>query len=243
MLEAGLQRFLTINNWRAKPLFIKVGANDGLTGDPCGDRLLRHDRWVGHLIEPIPYIYSKLQSIYSDSSRFVCHQLAISHEAGKAQIYYVSPEAEYSLQELPFYWDQLASFDRFHIERVLGQDIKPYILACEVPVITLRDLVVKWNIKNINFLHIDTEGHDLVVLKSLKISPKLKPEAILVEIKNLSVLDKSILADYLLGVGYPFLFYGGNDLIAFSNNIIGSCMIVYGWIVVIGSYLIGRKLH
>ncbi len=103
--------------------------------------------------------------------------------------------------------------------------------------------MVKWNIKNINFLHIDTEGHDLVVLKSLKISPKFKPEAILIEIKNLSVLDQSILADYLLDIGYPFLFYGGNDLIAFSNKIIGWCLIVYGWIAVIGSYLIGRKLH
>lgn len=239
MLQAGLQTFLTINNWRASPLFIKVGANDGLTGDPCGDKLLRLERWVGHLIEPIPYVYARLKSIYSDSSRFVCHHLAISDYAGKALIYYISPEAKQEIQGLPFYWDQLASFDRTHIERVFGQDIAPYILTLEVPVVTLQDLMLQWNISNIDFLHIDTEGHDLVVLKSLQIR-RCRPSVILIEVKNLSVIDQNIMEGLLLDNGYSFLFYGGNDLIAFKHWPLGICTILFGWCSVIGADLAKR---
>jgi hypothetical protein len=36
------------------PVFVKIGANDGVTGDPCSDILLANLNWRGLLIEPVP---------------------------------------------------------------------------------------------------------------------------------------------------------------------------------------------
>lgn len=57
--------------------FVKVGANDGITGDPCSDYFLRNQNWRGLLIEPVGYCVEKLKAIYNDDSRFIVEQRAI----------------------------------------------------------------------------------------------------------------------------------------------------------------------
>src|ERR1700682_2727682 len=44
-----------------QPFFVKVGANDGSTGDPCSDVLLGRTNWKGLLIEPVPYCFDRLK--------------------------------------------------------------------------------------------------------------------------------------------------------------------------------------
>ena len=43
--------------WIREPVFVKVGANDGVTGDPVSDILLSNPKWKGLLIEPVPYCF------------------------------------------------------------------------------------------------------------------------------------------------------------------------------------------
>jgi len=59
------------------PSFVKIGANDGLTGDPCGDMFMRDIRWRGLLVEPVDYCVEKLKNTYCDQSRFTIVQAAI----------------------------------------------------------------------------------------------------------------------------------------------------------------------
>ena len=40
-----------------RPYFVKVGANDGVTGDPIGDALIKDRRWHGLLIEPVGSLF------------------------------------------------------------------------------------------------------------------------------------------------------------------------------------------
>ena len=62
-----LQEFLVRTARDVKhPRFVKVGANDGLTGDPCGDAFLSGATWSGLLIEPVPFLARKLATVYSD---------------------------------------------------------------------------------------------------------------------------------------------------------------------------------
>src|SRR5262249_59030637 len=61
----------------AEPLFVKVGANDGVTGDPCSDILLATPQWRGILIEPVPYCFERLRANFSDSRRFILEQVAV----------------------------------------------------------------------------------------------------------------------------------------------------------------------
>ena len=101
------------------PVFVKVGANDGITGDPCGNIFLEHSNWTGLLIEPVPYCVKRLQTIYSDRSRFAIDQVAVGSSSEAATFYYVSERAKKSLPDLPEWYDQLGSFDRQHISKHL----------------------------------------------------------------------------------------------------------------------------
>jgi hypothetical protein len=47
----GLPKFVS------EPVFVKVGASDGITDDPCSDILLASKKWRGLLIEPVPYCF------------------------------------------------------------------------------------------------------------------------------------------------------------------------------------------
>ena len=95
----------------AAPVFVKVGANDGLSGDPCGRLFIDNLQWTGLLIEPVPYLINKLAENYTDRERFVVEQVAIGKESGKTQFYYVDQSAKQALPDLPVHYDMLGSFD------------------------------------------------------------------------------------------------------------------------------------
>jgi len=60
-----------------EPFFVKIGANDGITGDPCTDILLGNANWRGLLVEPVPYCFARLRASFPDSQRFRLEQVAI----------------------------------------------------------------------------------------------------------------------------------------------------------------------
>src|SRR5579862_2865434 len=61
------QYCLNLSRALPEPMFVKIGANDGITGDPCSDILLAHTNWRGLLIEPVPYCFERLQKNFRDS--------------------------------------------------------------------------------------------------------------------------------------------------------------------------------
>ena len=239
VLERALSAYLTFLHAKDEPIFVKVGANDGITGDPCGDKLLAMKKWKGHLIEPIPYVFAKLLKVYGDHRRCKCHQVAISANTGTASIYYLSPKAKEDFPGLPAWWDQLASFNPGHIEKHFGITISPYISTQVVPTLPLSDFVQNELTKNFEFLHIDTEGHDLVVLKSMDFGIA-KPSVVLIEIKHLSAEDYSEVQTLLSNAGYSIVISSGSDLLASKDSVAGRIIIFYAWSAVLGS-MIGRR--
>ncbi len=224
---------------KKEPIFVKVGANDGITGDPCGDKLLRMKKWKGHLIEPIPYIFRNLLKVYGDQQRFKCHQVAISANNGTASIYFLSPKAKDNIPELPYWWDQLASFNPGHIEKHFGTTISSYVSTQEVPTLQLRDFIVNQLINDFDFLHIDTEGHDLVVLESMDFSIA-KPSVVLIEVKHLTAEDYFKARSILSNAGYNILFASGTDLLASKDSAAGRAILLYAWITVLGFKLVNK---
>lgn len=183
-----------------RPVFVKVGANDGVTGDPCGDLFLTHTNWTGLLIEPVPYLVEKLQRIYGDRSRFTIDPVAVGSAPGIAQFYYVSEEAKRLHPDLPDWYDQLGSFQRQHIINHV-RSLEPFIRVMGVSVEPLQNILLRHCLTHIDFLHIDTEGHDLQVLQSVNLST-LAPLAVWVEHKHLSPADRSAMQALLESQGY-----------------------------------------
>ena len=182
------------------PVFVKIGANDGTTGDPVSKILLADQRWKGLLIEPVPYIFKRLTENFSDSTRFSLEQAAIGKHSGEAPFYYVNPEAASHIPNLPYWHDQLGSFDRNHIIRQLSV-LEPFIIEERVPVLTLDQVFCKHEIKDVHLLHIDTEGYDHEVLKAVNLE-KQPPMAIYIEHLNLARSDKAEMLRRLRKAGY-----------------------------------------
>ena len=202
-----------------QPVFVKVGANDGVTGDPFGESLLNNHQWKGVLIEPVPHCIDRLKRIYSDETRFIIDERAVGTTSGTAKFYYVSEAAKDSLPDLPEWYDQLGSFDRQHIIKHLAGRLEPFIITVNVTVAPLSDILRFHNISYITLLHIDTEGFDLEVLKSLGL-PGLCPSWIMIEHKHLSARDQSEMLSILHSAEYD-IFDMGTDFFAMyrkANN-------------------------
>jgi len=202
------------------PFFVKVGANDGITGDPTSRLFLSTPQWRGLLIEPVPYCFEKLKENFGDTSRFALEQVAVGANAEKRPFYYVSENARDHLPDLPDWFDQLGSFDRAHITKHLDGMLEPFIMERIVEVLPLKKLLDRNNVEKIHLLHLDTEGHDFEILKTLDLKT-LSPVLILIEHRHLSKHDKAALCRLLRQNGYS-VSNAGLDYLANCRKLIGS---------------------
>jgi FkbM family methyltransferase len=195
-----------------RPVFVKVGANDGVTGDPCGRMFLDNAKWTGLLIEPVPYCVAKLRSMYKDRNRFTVDPVAVGTSQGTTAFYYVSQSANNALPDLPFWYDQLGSFDRQHILKHFNGRLEPFIVRMDVNVEPLNAILVRHGLTKIDFLHIDAEGYDFEVIRSLDFRVH-SPSSILVEHKHLSTDYRNQMRVLLESNGYD-VGDAGNDFFA-----------------------------
>jgi FkbM family methyltransferase len=198
------------------PSFIKIGANDGLTGDPCGDIFLRDKRWRGLLVEPVDYCVEKLKNTYADHSRFTILQVAIGQKQERRKFFFIAKEAKDFIPDMPEWYDQLGSFDRNHLAKHFSAEVEKFIIEKDIDVCPLSLILKQTGFMAPLFLHIDVEGFDYEVLKSLNFRQS-RPSIIMVEHKHLSAADLYSMTQLLEGKGYLIL-NTGDDLIALSKT-------------------------
>jgi FkbM family methyltransferase len=207
--EAFQQEIEGLGRASETPFFVKVGAHDGCTGDPCTEFLLAESKWHGLLIEPVPAFAEKLRERFGDKRRFAVLQMAVGQEEGSTPFYYVLKEAEERFPDLPQWYNQLSSFDMTHIEKHLGAKIRPFVGTLQVAVKPLGKILENHQIKTIDLLQIDTEGYDFVVLQSLDLGTH-RPRVIFVEHKHLSDQDRRAMQRLLVTNGYTVRDCGGD---------------------------------
>ena len=199
-----------------EPVFVKVGANDGITGDPCSDILLANNKWKGLFIEPVPYCIDRLKANFHDSTRFSIEQVAIGSTAGTKTFYYVDQAASDILPNLPVWFDQLGSFDKNHILKHLDGILAPFLLECSIEVSTLSDVLSRNGIRDFHLLQIDTEGYDYEVLKTLDFANHA-PVMIFVEHRHLPSTQRKEMLRLLRKHGYSVRDCG-SDYFAINNE-------------------------
>jgi FkbM family methyltransferase len=192
--------------------FVQVGSNDGAQGDPIHRLIRRHRRWRGIFIEPVPYLHARLKANYGAASRFVFENVAIGEQAGTARFYYVSDRAKEALgEELPYWYDQLGSFDRGHILKHLEGRLEPYIVEAELACLPLQAVLDRNHAERVDLLHIDTEGYDYQVLKQFDLT-RYRPRVVLYEHKHLPEDQQQAARALLAGQGYELRRRGGDTL-------------------------------
>jgi hypothetical protein len=126
----------------------------------------------------------------------------------------VSKEAKDHFDDLPAWHDQLGNFSMEFIVRHLGERIRPFIQSERIEAMTLGDLFAKHAIDAIDFLHIDTEGHDYEIIKQLQLR-RIKPQIMIVEFKHLRYWECYRLINKLRR-NYE-LFSSGGNLVAIEE--------------------------
>jgi FkbM family methyltransferase len=168
---------------------LKIGANDGVENDPLADFLLHDQRYRGVLVEPIPSYAKMLSANYEGTLRFKIEQAAIAAEDGKTTMYYVDGTATDSNgQPIPEWLRGVASMDRAHVEKHLRPEMYDAITQIMVECLSLASLLARNNVRKIDLLQIDAEGHDYVVLKQFDFSV-IHPKLVIFERKHLSKED------------------------------------------------------
>lgn len=188
--------------------FIQIGANDGKTGDPFYELVLKYNL-KGILVEPVPYLFERLKSNYKDQSEVVFENAAIGNPERKLKFYRLE-----ETPGLPIWHNQIGSFRK---EVVLRHEfaipnIKELILEEDVNIISFDDLLKKYNLSYVTILFIDTEGYDGEIIRSINFS-KCSIDCILFEFKHLSEVDYFDTMKYLRENGFNYIIeYEGDTL-------------------------------
>lgn len=193
--------------------FLQIGANDGVKADPIHELIRRNKRWRGLFIEPVEFLFERLKQNYAGEERFRFEMVAIGVTRERRKFYFLPASAELEAGfELPFYFDQLGSFDRQHIIRHLGERIDPFIAEEMIDCLPLQEVLDRNKITEIDLVHIDVEGFDYEVLKQIDFN-RYRPRVLFFEHKHLSPNDRHAARLLLEGKGY-FVFDHEADTVA-----------------------------
>ena len=200
-----IERYLPTN----EATILQIGSNDGKTGDPIFQLVKKYIKWKSIFVEPVPYLFKRLQNNYGTDPRFTFENVAIN-DGVEQTFYYVRKEAIEQFPDLPYWYDQLSSFMRANITNHLNGILDPYIEEIKLKGITLSDLLEKYSITNVDLFHIDTEGYDWRILRQLPLH-QMKPSIILYEHRHLDKVEKELSLAFLTTDYYIFI-YGGDYL-------------------------------
>ena len=183
--------------------FIEIGTSD------FDSLIFNNDGKVGLCVEPLKYYIDRLP----DNPNVTKSNYALTNFDGSIEIFWVKPE-DIIKYELPNWARGCNSINKPHptIKSLLGESHNEIISVDRVECITWSSLIKLYNISSIDFLKIDTEGHDAIILEEyLKVcdsNPNLLANKIIFE--NNSLADKNKISELI--DNFIKLGYNGTDM-------------------------------
>jgi FkbM family methyltransferase len=174
------------------------------------------------LIEPVPYLFEQLKENYKTKAfkNAIGLNLAVSNFNGTLDLYVPSQRNDFT--RFPYWVSQLSSTREENItKQTVYRDGTPSDVIIDkitVQCFSLNTIIEEMNIKSIEILLIDAEGHDYEILMDLDFD-KIKPKRIVFEIKHIDgVLNRGglryrSLLIRLLSYGYMIIHIGEDDII------------------------------
>lgn len=192
--------------------FVQIGANDGKTNDPLYPYITRYDL-SGIAVEPQLDVFRLLKKTYKNYPMVKCVNAAIAKEAGN-QPFYVVKESIRTKENFS-HLTGIATFNKDVLRRTLRKKlpkdeyVDDYIQKVSVRTLPFNDLLKENNIKRVDMIQIDCEGHDYEILKMIDWE-KLSPTLINFESSHLSDKDRMECEVMLENVGYKWFRYGSD---------------------------------
>lgn len=197
----------------SKPIFfLQIGANDGVTGDPLYKYVIQH-HWAGVLIEPVPYVFERLQNNYRDEKQLRFENVAVSTSNEKRLFWY--PRFNTLLPEK---YDQIGSFSKEHLlkHKYRFPRIEEFLKCEPVPCLTVQQILQKHNVSKVDVLLIDAEGTDDQIICSFPLQ-KYVPLLVVFEHVHLNYEQRRASKDFLVSCSYD-IHVDGKDTIGLSNK-------------------------
>jgi len=138
--------------------FIEIGTSDF-------DTLIEtsNDNTVGISIEPIKYYINRLP----DKQNIIKVQAALSTTDGEVDVYYIE-DSKIEVNNLPWWVRGSNSINNPHPFAIkeLGEELYNSLVTIEkVPTISWKTLIDSYNVGSVDYLKIDTEGHDHIIFR------------------------------------------------------------------------------
>ncbi len=188
-----LQRFPDLDGLS----FIQVGANDGQRFDPLHPFLRKH-RWRGVLVEPVPQNFRALEKTYDGCPRLVLLQALVDESSGTRTMYYVREGTPG-----PDWIHGLATLSRkglLESLRLVGLDER-VVASEELPAVVWADVWCHLPSARCDVLALDTEGHDLVLLRAVDLASR-RPTVVHFEHQHFSKSERLEVYGELMDLGY-----------------------------------------
>lgn len=156
-------------NGKRNGVFVDVGAYDGVTFS--NTLMLERDRgWTGICIEPLPDIFAQLRK----NRRCACVQACIG-DRDETEVEFLAVQCEFPSTRMLS--GVLSEYDPRHLQRVDNElnyygGTKSVIRA---PMRQLLGILQEHAISNVDYLSIDTEGSELLILRSTILSAMGNP--------------------------------------------------------------------
>lgn len=140
------------------------------------------DSYKGLSIEPIKHYLENLPDVENNQKL----NFAISDKNEIVKIYLVEPE-DIKKYNLPDWIKGCNSINSTHpsvLNYLYDNNLLHIYKNCEVESISFENLVERYNITEVDYLKIDTEGHDFTIIRNL-LKTKLRPKKIRCEANSL----------------------------------------------------------
>lgn len=197
-------RRIRIENPNANVL--QIGANDGVVNDPIREHILASN-WQCVLVEPVPYLFARLEKNYRWIERVKCLNAAVSDTADEMEFYYIKEEA---LPSLPHWASQIGSFSSEHIRKHLGEIEPNWIASRKLKIMSMHDLLQNAGVKDFDLIHLDVEGFESRLIKAF-LEIGLMPRAVLYESHHLGE-ERPVVESMLRNHGYRLEAHGMDTL-------------------------------
>jgi FkbM family methyltransferase len=205
---------------RERVTVVQIGANDGINNDPI-HKFIKRDHWHGVLLEPQRLVFEKyLRPLYMKTGGIVVLNAALDVRDGQKPIYKVAvSESRWATGLSSFNREVLvAAVKSGYIEReaikegaLLPENKDDYITEEHIECISTESLIKRFDLKQIDWLQIDTEGFDFEIIKMFNIGVT-RPEVIVYENLHFGVEQQNECLDFLVKNGYLCRTFGPNTL-------------------------------
>lgn len=181
------ERYFRDTNIRG--VFVECGAFDGLT--ECSCKFFEESMdWRGYNIEPVPWVYKRL---CENRPASVNINLALSNESGSATFQAV---------DHPTFGKDCTNGSLEHTDahKSLLQDVGCSFVPIEVSLVTWCGFIQQYNVRHVDSLVLDVEGHEFSVIEGMR-GCEVLPDLICIEVGH---LDLGEIRTRLATLGYTY---------------------------------------